>query len=72
MSNVLGLPPPRSAPLALRDNVHAQLRKTYPDIDAALFDRDMEAWDAARTACLAGLQSHIGRGLAAVRAHARG
>lgn len=53
MSNVLGLPPPRSAPLALRDNVHAQLRKTYPDIDAALFDRDMEAWDAARTACLA-------------------
>ncbi|WFD19445.1 pH-response regulator protein palA/rim20 [Malassezia caprae] len=56
MSNLLGVPSPRTAPVALRAPVQAHLRDTFPDMEASLFDRDIDAWTSAREACL----SHCG------------
>ncbi|WFD01903.1 pH-response regulator protein palA/rim20 [Malassezia obtusa] len=52
MANVLGLGVPRSAPVPLREGVRAYLGAAYPDVHAGLFDADMEAWSAAREACI--------------------
>ena len=52
MSNVLGLGAPRSEHVALRDPVIAYLDAAYPDIHSALYEPDIEAWSAARDACI--------------------
>ncbi|WFD26855.1 pH-response regulator protein palA/rim20 [Malassezia nana] len=54
MANLLGVPSPRTAPVALRAPVLAHLRNAFPDIEATLFERDIEAWESAREACLGG------------------
>jgi len=56
MSNLLGVPSPRTAAVALRAPVQAYLRDTFPDMEASLFERDIDAWTSARDACL----SHCG------------
>ena len=52
MSNLLGVPSPRTAPVALRAPVLAHLRNAFPDMEASLFERDIDAWASARDACL--------------------
>ncbi|WFD30257.1 pH-response regulator protein palA/rim20 [Malassezia sp. CBS 17886] len=53
MSNLLGLPTPRSQRVDLGGGVHAYLRDAYADINADALDRDCAIWTETRNECLA-------------------
>lgn len=53
MPNLLGLPPAATQAVPLAPAVLAHLGAHYPDMDTHLWERDAEAWAAARGALVA-------------------
>ncbi|WFD05807.1 pH-response regulator protein palA/rim20 [Malassezia vespertilionis] len=58
MSNVLGIAVPRSEAVPLREGLLAYIAERFPDMDAALFHADIDAWTIARNACVS-LSVHV-------------
>ncbi|WFC97753.1 pH-response regulator protein palA/rim20 [Malassezia yamatoensis] len=52
MSNVLGIGIPRTDTVVLREGVHAFLNAAFPEVQADVFDEDIDSWSSLREECI--------------------
>ncbi|WFD41840.1 pH-response regulator protein palA/rim20 [Malassezia psittaci] len=52
MSNVLGIGIPHTDTVVLRDGVHAFLSSAFPEVQADVFNEDIESWASLRQECI--------------------